>query len=76
MWKYIVLQNHEIVNCGILEESTDIDVEKIFPKANSFSDRSLSEMQDYANKYLKEYKYEFIYKEIEIDFTDLEEEND
>jgi len=72
-WKYIVLQDGEIVNQGILEEPVEIDVEKIFPKANSSSDRCLYEMQKYADMHLKEYNYEFRHKEIEIDFSDLED---
>ena len=73
MYKWIVLQSGEVVASGILEESVEIDVEKIFPKANSFADRCLSELQEYADTYLSEYNYDFRYVEVEIDFSDLME---
>lgn len=72
-YKYIVLQNSEIVSCGILEESVDIDVEKIFPRLDYCGDRCLYEMQKFADTHLKEHNYEFRYGEIEIDFVDLED---
>ena len=75
MYKWIVLQNDEIVNSGILDEPVDVFVEDIFPKVSSSSvDRYLSEMQEYADKYLSEHKYIFRYAEVEIDFSDLMEE--
>ena len=73
MYKWVVLQNHEVVNFGILEEPVDIFVEKIFPKADSVADRFIEGLQEYANKYLSEHNYDFRYKEIEVDFSDLME---
>ena len=71
MYKWVVLQNNEVVRCDVEDESVDVDVEHVFPRANAFADRNLSEMQEYADEYLSDYKYIFKYAEIEIDFTDL-----
>lgn len=70
-YKWIVLQNNEVVRYGIVDEPIEIDVEKVFPSANSSADRDLCEMQEYADKYLKECNYDFRYKEIKVDFYDL-----
>lgn len=74
MYKWIVLQDEELVNYGILDEPVDIFVEEIFPKANSIADRFISDLQEYADRHLWKYHYTFKYKEIEIDFSDLEKE--
>jgi len=74
MYKWIVLQNNEVVSCGILDESVDIFVEDIFPKANSTADRYLSDLQEYADTNLSEHNYDFRYEEVEIDFSDLMKE--
>lgn len=71
MYKWIVLQGSEVVAFGILDEPVDIFVEKIFPKANSTSDRYIDDLQEYADTYLSEYGYVFRYVGIEIDFSDL-----
>jgi len=73
-YKWIVIQNGEIIRHGIADEPIEIDVEKIFPKANSDADRNLAELQEYADKYLSEHKYIFRYKQIGMDFSDLKEE--
>jgi len=71
-YKWAVLQNGEIVNYGIEEEPIEIPVERIFPSLFSFADRSLDELQAYADQHLKSENYIFRYKEIEIDFSNLE----
>jgi len=71
MYKWIVLENGKIVDFGILDEPVDIFVEEIFPKANSNADRYINDLQDYADEYLSEFNYDFRWKEIDVDFSDL-----
>jgi len=72
-YKWILLENGEIVNYGIEDHCIEIFVDHVFPHENSSSDRDLFEMQEYADKYIPEHKYVFKYKETKIDFSDLEE---
>lgn len=73
MYKWIVLQGGKIVNAGIIDEPIDILVEAIFPEANSTADRSISSLQMYADTNLPTSHYTFKYKEIQVDFSDIEE---
>jgi len=70
-YKWVVLKDGEVVRCDVVDEPIEISVDKVFPHCNSSADRDLYDMQEYADEYLSEYNYEFKYKEIEIDFTDL-----
>lgn len=74
MYKWIVLENGQFIDFGILDESVDIFVEKIFPKANSNADRYINDLQDYADEHLSEFNYDFRWKEIDVDFSDLMKE--
>lgn len=70
-YKWILIQDGEVINHGVENSSIEIFVDCVFPNTSSSVDRNLSEMQDYADKYLSEYNYIFKYKEIKIDFSDL-----
>jgi hypothetical protein len=75
-YKFVVFDKYDdLVDHGVLNSSIEVFVEDVFPKCNSCSDRSLSEMQDYADEYLSEHGYKFFYEELYIDFNDLINKN-
>ena len=79
-WKWILFKEgectgeKEIVRVGIVDTPIEIDVEHVFPDFDYCGDRNLCDMQEFAdnNSRLAKRKYTFEYKEIEIDFSDLE----
>jgi len=81
-YKWILIGKDEftneniVVNYGIVDEPIELDVEKVFPNFNYCGDRDLYDMQKFADKNFPDKKYIFRYKEIEIDYSDLMDDED
>lgn len=76
IYKWILFDEFkQVIAKGVLEESVDVFIDKIFPNEDSSCDRCLWEMQEYADRYYKDKKYRFFYTEEELDFDDFIKES-